>query len=351
MVELPPVQAYMSGALLDRDDFAFKVLRSEWAVMAGAYLVDSFRTRGIMWLYPKALRSWILRVGVRAVCQGPSGSDERAAEELGALLALLDKLPVGPTLTHRLGCAPSERRDRSSWLSVVLTSDGTVMEAKVDEDLQPLQLPYAVDVLESRALAAETTGWDQAVGSSRRVDRGSGGADQAGSSIPSVSQGLVHKGPPSSAGPRIVTVSLPTHRDIQDHTLDSLWHAPPSAFRDVLVPFLGVDQRAVDRLHMGPLLAALLHTLVGQREAVRTWTEDQAGMSTRGAADLLNRFGRDALREVVLREVDTAEAGYSRRSNTGDASGRGQVRSREDDGEAGQSGPAQRYRSGAPSWL
>jgi len=29
MDELPPVQAYMSGALLDRDDFAFKVLRSE----------------------------------------------------------------------------------------------------------------------------------------------------------------------------------------------------------------------------------------------------------------------------------------------------------------------------------
>jgi len=49
MVDLPPVQAYMSGALLDRDDFAFKVLLSEWAVFKGAYVVDSFRTRGIMW--------------------------------------------------------------------------------------------------------------------------------------------------------------------------------------------------------------------------------------------------------------------------------------------------------------
>ena len=57
MVELPPVQAYTSGALFDRDYFAFKVLRSEWAVLAGAYLFDSIRTRGIMWLFPKALHS------------------------------------------------------------------------------------------------------------------------------------------------------------------------------------------------------------------------------------------------------------------------------------------------------
>ena len=52
LVELPPVQAYISGALLDRDDFSVKVVRSEWAVLAGAYLVDCFRKRGIMWLYP-----------------------------------------------------------------------------------------------------------------------------------------------------------------------------------------------------------------------------------------------------------------------------------------------------------
>jgi len=57
---------------------------------------------------------------------------------------------------------------------------------------------------------------------------------------------------PSTTGPRIVTVSFATHRDIQDHTLDSLWRAPLSDFRDVLVPFLGLDQRAVDRLHMCP---------------------------------------------------------------------------------------------------
>jgi len=73
MCELPPVQAYMPGAVLDRDDFAFKVLCIEWAVFAGSYLVDSFRTRGIMWFYPKFLRSWILRVGLRAICHGPKG--------------------------------------------------------------------------------------------------------------------------------------------------------------------------------------------------------------------------------------------------------------------------------------
>jgi len=90
MVELPPVQAYMSGAVLDLDYFAVKVPRTEWAVLAAAYVVDSFRTRGIMWLYPKSLRSWILRVGLQAICHSPTGPEERAAEELGAPLALLD---------------------------------------------------------------------------------------------------------------------------------------------------------------------------------------------------------------------------------------------------------------------
>jgi len=304
-----------------------------------------------MWLYPKSLRSWILRVGLRAICHGPTGSDERAAEELGALLALLDKLPVGPTLTHRLGLVASERRDRSSWLSVIMTSDGSVLEAKVDEDLLPLHLPYSEDVLEGRALVAEATEWGQAVRSSRPTDSGPSGSEQAGSNIPFVSNVMANEGPPPSAtGPRIITVSLPTHRDIQDHTLDSLWNAPPSAVRDVLVPFLGLDQRAVDRMHMGPLLAALLHTLVRQEEAVRTWTEGQVGVSTGGAADLLDRFCRDALLEVVLREVDTAEAGYSHRGHAGEPSGRGQVRPWEDATEGDQAGPAQRYRSGPSSW-
>ena len=138
--------------------------------------------------------------------------------------------------------------------------------------------------------------------------------------------------------------------DIRDHTLDSLWHAPPSVFRDVLVPFLGLDQLAVDRMHMGPLLAALLHKLVRQEEAVWTWTEGQVGVSTGGAAALLDPFGRDALRKVVLREVDAAEAGYSRRGHAGEPSGRGQERARADATEADQAGPAQRYRSGPSSW-
>jgi len=99
----------MSGALLERDDFAVKVLRSEWAVLAGAYLVDSFRTRGIIWLYPKSFRSWILRVGLRAICHGPTAPDDQAAEVLGALWDLLDQEPVGTTLTVFAAWPPSVR--------------------------------------------------------------------------------------------------------------------------------------------------------------------------------------------------------------------------------------------------
>jgi len=180
MVEHPPVREYISGAFLDREDFAFKFFRSEWAVLAGAYLVDSFRTRGIMSLYSKSLRSWIHRVGLRAICHGPNWSEERTAEEFVALLALLETLPVGPTLTHRLGRVASERRDRSSWLSVIMTSDGSVLEAKVDEDLLPLHLAYSADDLEGRALVAEETEWGKAVWSSRPTDSGKVGLTKRG---------------------------------------------------------------------------------------------------------------------------------------------------------------------------
>ena len=221
----------------------------------------------------------------------------------------------------------------------------------MDEELLPLLLTYLADFLEGRALVAEKSEWGQEVRSSRPMEMGPRGIDQAGSSIPSVSHVMANEGPPPSAtGPRIITVSLPTHRDIQCHTLDSLWHAPPSDFRDMLVSFLGLDQWAVDRLHMGALLAALLLTLVRKGETVRARTEGQVGVSTAGAANLLDRFGRDALREVVLREVDTAEAGHSRRVHAGGPSGRGQVRAREDAAEGDQAGSAQRYRSGPSSW-
>ena len=350
MVELPPFQAYISGDSLDRDDFAVKVLRSEWAFMAGDYLVESFLMRGIMWLYLKALRSSIFRVGSRAICRGPAGPDERDTEELGALLALLEKLPVGPTLTQCLCRVPSERRDRSFRLSVVGTTDGSVMEAKEDEDPLPLQLPHFADVLEGRALAAVELEWVQEFRSSRPADRGSSGVEKAGSSIPSVSYMLTNEGhPPSTTGPRIVTVSFTTHRDIQEHTLDALWRAPPSAFHEVLVPFLGPDQREVHRPHIGSLLAALLHTFFRRGEAVRSWTEEQVGISTHGAAEFLDRFGRDALREVVFREVDTAKAGYFRRGRTGDASALGQVSLREIELEADKGRPTHSYRAGGPS--
>jgi len=79
---------------------------------------------------------------------------------------------------------------------------------------------------------------------------------------------------------------------------------------------------------MGSFLVALLHTLVRQGEAVRKWTERLVGVSTVGAANLLVRFGRDAFREVVLREVDTAEAGFSHRGHAGGPSGRRQVSAR-----------------------
>ncbi|GAB0491154.1 hypothetical protein MMPV_002403 [Pyropia vietnamensis] len=159
MVEVPPVQAYAAKELMNRDTLALNVLRSEWAVLAGAFLLESYRARNILWLYPPVLCQWILRVGSSFICQGEDGHDEEAAEELEALLTLLPNVPSGPAFTQHLRQLDPVRRDRSSWVRVVILRRGTI-EALVDEDLHPYEMPYSAEVMDNRAMSSGADGWD-----------------------------------------------------------------------------------------------------------------------------------------------------------------------------------------------
>lgn len=118
MVELPPSAAYLKEMLLANKPWAWNVLRSEWAVMCGAYLVDEYRQDGKLWLFPRALRQWIVRVGLKTACMGVGGPNEKAARELEALLALLDQLSWSTAFTEHLRLLDPSRRDRSSWVRV-----------------------------------------------------------------------------------------------------------------------------------------------------------------------------------------------------------------------------------------
>lgn len=56
------------------------VLKSERAVIVGAYMVDKQRPTGRLSLYPPLLIDWIRKVGVEVICEGPDGVEPMAGE-------------------------------------------------------------------------------------------------------------------------------------------------------------------------------------------------------------------------------------------------------------------------------
>lgn len=62
-VDPPLVFTYASDDLKNHVMAAWVVFRAEWTVSAGASLVEAYRKRGIMWLYPPRLQAWIASLG------------------------------------------------------------------------------------------------------------------------------------------------------------------------------------------------------------------------------------------------------------------------------------------------
>ncbi|GAB0497122.1 hypothetical protein MMPV_008445 [Pyropia vietnamensis] len=357
MVEVPPVQAYAAKELMNRDTLALNVLRSEWAVLAGAFLLESYRARNILWLYPPVLCQWILRVGSSFICQGEDGHDEEAAEELEALLTLLPNVPSGPAFTQHLRQLDPVRRDRSSWVRVVILRRGTI-EALVDEDLHPYEMPYSAEVMDNRAMSSGADGWSRAVSTAHSpgtaaaaVATGTRNTNIASGTpgTPNVARVAPSVGPsPVSTEVGVVPLvmpNLPLHRDVRDSDVDDLWNTVTDSLGILLSMFFGASPRDLTSCHSGPVVAALLHVMVRRGEGVRDWVARQQGLNPRAATDLLRIMGRETLSDLFRQEVETAEQGWARRAQAQHQAPRVPTRNREEEryGEPGPSTQRRRY--------
>lgn len=136
--------------LRSSDAFAWYVFRAEWATNCAVYLLEFTRRGGYLYLFPRPLRTWIQRVGTRAICQGPGGVDEAAVRDLDDLLTLSAQVVSVAGLRARLLGSGKRRKDRGSFVRARFESRDGVWAVLVDEDLAPLDLPYSSDVLEGR---------------------------------------------------------------------------------------------------------------------------------------------------------------------------------------------------------
>lgn len=324
MVEMPPVLTYLKGALLANHAWAWNVFRSEWAVLSGAYLVEEYRMAGRLWLFPRALRQWIVRVGLEKVCTTARGVDPVAVGELGALLALLDQLPGSKAFETHLKAMDPHRRDRSSWVRVRVEREEMSSTAYVDEDLAPFPLRYSRDVVEARELV--------------------GGTDLAHLLAPPAPSSTAAFGHPSRSTPsgppmasRLLVSSPLGHRDVPDELLAVLDGLIPDRVAYGLTPLLGASGVVPDPLRVGPLVAGLLHVLADVGAEVGKWAARQEALPTDALQELLDVVGQPSLREALRREVGLAEA-MAQRVYARQSASAARVRPRDDDEEEGPPG-------------
>jgi len=339
MVEVPPIQAYMGKALVDQNDFVWKVFRSEWSILAGAYLVDSFNTRSILWLYPRTLRRWIRQVGLRNVCRLSVGVDEEAEANLDALLTLLDNLPVGPTFSSRLRDIDPQRRDRVSWVSVRVEHEDDRRVARVNEDLSPYDLTDSKDVHMARGMAQDAGDWSPPpapVDGGRPASCG-GARDPSTPSRPTgpstgrssgeradggefgTTAGFVAPPPTTSSlpsGPSVLQLlgdSLPGHHDIDDPLMDDHWRFAPEEVLSNVAVVTGCNLLHLRRARVGSVFAAFLHTMVRRGELVQEWVGGQTDLSQMALQDRMRRMGRGSLRTEFPEALRTADRGMTDR--------------------------------------
>jgi len=167
MVELPWVHAYATDDLYAGRRASWAVFRSEWALAAAVVLLETFRTRRVLWRYPPRHLDWIRSLGESNICVNPAGPDAEAAATLGELLDLADQLPDTEAFRQRPRARSTDRRDREGWIWASLEVDDDGTHAKVAEDLRPFDLPYTADILEARGYGPARGGWAAAVSAAR----------------------------------------------------------------------------------------------------------------------------------------------------------------------------------------
>jgi len=150
VVELPWVHAYAADDLYAGRPTPWAIFRSEWALAAAVVLLETFRTRRVLWRYPPRLFDWIRSVGPSNICVNAAGPDAEATAILEALLELADELLDTEVFRQHLRARTTDRRDRKGWIWASLEVDDDGTRANVAKDLRPFYLPYTVDILEAR---------------------------------------------------------------------------------------------------------------------------------------------------------------------------------------------------------
>jgi len=167
MVELPWVHAYATDDLYAGRRASWAIFCSELAFAAAVVLLETFRTRRVLWRYPPRLLDWIRSLGVSRIRVNSAGPNAGAAATLGALLDLADQLPDTEAFRQRLRARSTDRWDSEGWIWASLEVDDDGTRAKVAEDLRPFDLPYTADIVEARGYGPARVGWVAAVSAAR----------------------------------------------------------------------------------------------------------------------------------------------------------------------------------------
>jgi len=233
VVELPRVHADATDDLYAGRPTPWAMFRSEWALAAAVFLLETFRPRRVLWRNPPRLLDWIRSVGPSNICVNAAGPDAEATAILEALLELADQLPDTEAFRQRLCARTTDHRDRVGWISASLEVDDDGTRANVAEDLHFFYWPYTADILEARGYVPARGGWAAAVSAACRPRYPGGGTEPPASSVVTGAAESSPSGPSppaASAAPSVsnsggsLTVSFDPveHRDIPDVVFDQI---------------------------------------------------------------------------------------------------------------------------------
>jgi len=82
MAELPWVHTYATDDLYAGRRASWAIFRSEWALGAAVVLLETFRTRRVLWRFPPLLVDWIRSLGPANICSCAEGPDAEATATL-----------------------------------------------------------------------------------------------------------------------------------------------------------------------------------------------------------------------------------------------------------------------------
>jgi len=324
MAQLPRVHAYAADDLRAGRRTPWAIFCSEWALEAAVVLLETFRNRRVLWLFPPRLLDWIRSLGPANICVGPERPDAEATAILGALLDLADQLPDTEAFRQRLRARRTDRRDREGWVWASLEMDNNGTCVKVSEDLRPFDLPYTANILAARSYGDARGDWAAAVSTARSPHYPGGRTEPPASSAVTGAAVSSPAGPSSSAPPaapsvgnsfgnRIVSFDSVEHRDIPNASFDQLDHIPSDRVPQGLARVVACDPAELRGNKTGTLMAGLCHTVVSLGDSIAQWARDNAGVPPHQVEDFLQLVGRRNARAVLLRETSVAAGGVSRR--------------------------------------